>query len=291
LPGNDTNKASHPGIDEVSLTLFRIFSLVRSNIGIIIYKGRPGSSVKKTIKRLYITVFGIVSVFAGIYLLLLPAAGGAKVKNVQEKLIGSLGTGKAVFIDEDSASFWLTESEKEGGLSENITENDRPGEAGGLDENSAFESLAEKEILMDPSGKHTMYCIGILSIPKIDVELPIAEGLTEDNLKYALAYMNGSAAIGEEGSCCIFGHRSYAYGKFFNRLDELTKGDSITVETAGGTLLEYTVEEKEILLPDDPSLLGENLDGSILSLITCHPVRIASHRLVIRARLKESSDP
>jgi sortase A len=101
--------------------------------------------------------------------------------------------------------------------------------------------------------------------------------------------MYGSAAIGEEGSCCIFGHRSYAYGKFFNRLDELEEGDAITIETAGGTLLEYVIEKKEILLPEDPLLLDGDLDGSILSLITCHPVRVASHRLVIRARLREAA--
>jgi sortase A len=228
---------------------------------------------KRANKFLPIIISGIVSVFAGIYLILLPAVGGAKVRDIQDKLIGSLDAGDAVYAD---------------GIGEpgETSEPAQPAEAGGFDVSSAIsESLAEKEIFADLFGRHPMYCIGILSIPKIDVMLPVVEGLTEENLKYALAHMYGSSAIGEEGSCCIFGHRSYAYGKFFNRLDELEEGDAITIETAGGMLFEYAVENKEILLPDDPLLLDGGMDGKILSLITCHPVRVASHRLVIRARL------
>jgi LPXTG-site transpeptidase (sortase) family protein len=143
--------------------------------------------------------------------------------------------------------------------------------------------------LIDTSGsmqepnKLPLHCIGIMRIAKINLVLPIVEGLTYKNLSYALAHLQTSAGIGMQGDCCIFGHRNHTYGKYFNRLDELEAGDIISIEDSKGTLHSYTVVKKEILSPSDVNLLKSGLEGHSLTLITCHPLGVYNQRLVIRA--------
>jgi sortase A len=172
----------------------------------------------------------------------------------------------------------------------------------GTGETVVINDLPQAEYVFDPAEEEDVFdseetappaedteelplnCIGIMVIDKIDLRLPIVEGLTRRNLSYALAHLENSAAIGEAGDCCIFGHRNHTFGKFFNRLDELGEGDAITLEDAAGVVHNYTVVKKEILKPTDENLLVSGIEGSVITLITCHPIGVASHRLVIRAQ-------
>lgn len=238
-------------------------------------------------QNLRFIIAGAALILAGAVMVVLPAAGRKETEKVQSRLKKALHSGETVYIDEKEV---IEEAPGEPVIPSKspeqvISADEFPESAAVRDNNEPAESeTRQADVPGNTDGKLKLDCIGILSIPKIGVELPVVEGLTEKNLKYALAHMHSSAAIGEEGSCCIFGHRSYTYGKYFNRLDELIEGDIITIETGGGVLYEYAVEKKEILDPDDPALLDGELEGRILSLITCHPTGVASHRLVIRAR-------
>ncbi|HBD86045.1 MAG TPA: sortase, partial [Clostridiales bacterium] len=83
--------------------------------------------------------------------------------------------------------------------------------------------------------------------------------------------------------CCIAGHRSYTWGSFFSRLDELEAGNEILVDRSGITYT-YIVEETFVVAPEDTWVLSETEDARI-TLITCTPVRVATHRLIVRAVL------
>lgn len=235
---------------------------------------------KFKILRLVFNTAGICLLIAGAALIIIPFAGRIKTQAVQHELMDSLNYGEAAYAPE----VLLTEAphSPEAKASPFAPAATADADAA-LEESPEPDASGQKSHENENFGELPFLCIGIMRIPKIDLELPVVEGLTEENLKYALAHMAKSAAIGAEGSCCIFGHRSYAFGKFFNRLDELDTGDKITIETAGGVVHEYVVIQKEILLPDDSRLLDAGLEGRILNLITCHPVRVATHRLVIRA--------
>lgn len=128
--------------------------------------------------------------------------------------------------------------------------------------------------------------IGVLVIKKIDVKLPILDGVDDETLRVAAGRMPESGKLDEIGNVVLAGHRSYTFGKYFNRLDEMEIGDEITVTTKSKTL-KYVVYNKIVVEPNDFSIMNYNDTDKILTLFTCHPVVIASHRLVVQAKQVE----
>lgn len=129
----------------------------------------------------------------------------------------------------------------------------------------------------------TSNILGILVINKIDLKVCVSEGTDMTTLKYAVGHFKNTALPGEVGNFAIAGHRSYAFGEYFNRLDEIENGDKITVNTINGSY-SYTVYNKKIVLPEQVEVLNPTSD-STMTLVTCTPVRSATHRLIINARL------
>ena len=121
-----------------------------------------------------------------------------------------------------------------------------------------------------------------LRIPAIESENPVREGVSKGVLADSLGHEPDTAYIGEQGNCVIAGHRNYTFGKFFNRLDEVKKGDLIYVDTRTGTK-EYAVTEIKVVEPTEVSVL-EDTGVEQLTLYTCTPIYVATHRLVIIAR-------
>jgi sortase A len=118
-----------------------------------------------------------------------------------------------------------------------------------------------------------------LRIPSIDSENPVCEGTSREVLRDSLGHQAGTAYVGENGNCVIAGHRNYTFGKFFNRLDEVRVGDIIYVDTKNDTR-EYKVKEIKVVEPTDTSVLDDT-ENEQLTLYTCTPIYVATHRLVI----------
>lgn len=130
--------------------------------------------------------------------------------------------------------------------------------------------------------------IGILTIPKIGARLPVTAGVTEEQLKISEGWVMQTAPIGSVGNAVVAGHRSYTWGRHFNRLDELEAGDEIIYTKQGGETMRFVVYETLTVEPDDPAVFAAPPVGQAqLTLYTCTPVRIATHRLVVRAMLEE----
>lgn len=130
--------------------------------------------------------------------------------------------------------------------------------------------------------------IGILTIPKIGARLPVTAGVTEEQLKISEGWVMQTAPIGSVGNAVVAGHRSYTWGRHFNRLDELEAGDEIIYTKQGGETMRFVVYETLTVKPDDPAVFAPPPAGRAqLTLYTCTPVRIATHRLVVRALLEE----
>jgi sortase A len=125
--------------------------------------------------------------------------------------------------------------------------------------------------------------IGVMTIPKIDLTVPLVDGIDSESLKYAVGRFKDTAMPGEKGNCAVAGHRSFTYNQYFNRLDEVIPGDVVTVKTQKG-VFNYTVYEKKIIDPTDLSVLDKT-DDPIITLITCHPARSSQYRLIVRGRL------
>lgn len=130
--------------------------------------------------------------------------------------------------------------------------------------------------------------IAVLSIDKIQLKLPILEGATQENMRYAAVHMTETAPLGEIGNAAIAAHRARTKGRLFNRLNELEIGDVITVELPDGKV-QYTVYEIKRVKPDDISVLGSNGQDAVLTLITCDPVVNPTHRLIVQAKMTGSA--
>ncbi len=124
----------------------------------------------------------------------------------------------------------------------------------------------------------------ILKIPKIGLDVVVAEGTRSSVLRYAVGHFKGTALPGELGNFCLAGHRSYVSGEFFNRLDELEIGDPLIVEQYD-EVFTYTVSEILVVLPEDTWVLDPTADAQI-TLVTCTPIRVATHRLIVKGVLE-----
>ncbi len=121
-------------------------------------------------------------------------------------------------------------------------------------------------------------------IPKIGVDAPVLEGDDWETLKKGAGHHSGTANPGERGNVYISAHNDI-YGQIFRRLEELDLGDEVVVY-AGTTAYRYVVREKRVVEPTDVSVMYPTTDP-ILSLQTCYPYLVDTHRLVVIARLAD----
>lgn len=141
---------------------------------------------------------------------------------------------------------------------------------------------ADTETESDASDADNAPTIAIVRIPKIDSTEPVKDGSSDSILSGALGHMEGTALPGAGGNCVIAGHRNYSFGKFFNRLDEVEIGDTIYVDTLADTYT-YQVTEIKVVEPTAVEILNAT-DSEQLTLFTCTPLYIATHRLVVIAQ-------
>lgn len=125
---------------------------------------------------------------------------------------------------------------------------------------------------------------GMLYIDKIDLELPILHGATEQNMNISVSSIENTGGAGEVGNYAIAGHRSRTYGRHFNRLNELEEGDFIEVHN-GEQLFQYTVTETFLVEPDEVWVLESNGVDKEITLVTCDPAINATHRLIVKGKI------
>lgn len=133
--------------------------------------------------------------------------------------------------------------------------------------------------------------IGYIEIPKINVKLPIYHGDRDKVLEKGVAHIPNTAfPIGGIGNHSVLSaHTGYPTQVFFDNLDDLVIGDEIKVSVLDETLT-YAVTSKNIVKPDNISLLSVDEEKDLLSLITCYPYGVNSHRLIVTAeRVKDTA--
>lgn len=124
---------------------------------------------------------------------------------------------------------------------------------------------------------------GILEIDRIDLKEPVFKEVTETNLYVGVAKIQTESELGAIGNYAIAGHRNRTYGKHFNRLGELEKGDLIKVSCAE-ELYTYEVYEVLIVKAEDSWVIQGNGKDSLITLVTCDYSVKPTGRLVVRAK-------
>jgi sortase A len=131
--------------------------------------------------------------------------------------------------------------------------------------------------------------LGSIEIPKINAKMPVVQGASDENLRTAAALLDGTSSIGSIGNAAIAAHRSYTYGRFFNRLNEMEIGDHIIITTPEAVYT-YQVYEIKVVEPTDLSVLNRNSRDRVVTLITCDPIYVASHRLIVHGVMVEETE-
>ena len=124
--------------------------------------------------------------------------------------------------------------------------------------------------------------MGAIEIPKIDVHLPIFHGTSDEVLNRAVGHVQGSSLPvgGENTRCILTGHSGLANAKLFTRLDELVVGDYIYLNVLD-QILAYQVSDVQVIEPEEVDKVQIIPEKDLVSLITCTPFGINSHRLVV----------
>lgn len=125
--------------------------------------------------------------------------------------------------------------------------------------------------------------MGNLEIPSIDVNLPIYHGVSEDVLQQGIGHMsNSSFPIGGEGShTALTGHRGLPSSKLFRHLDKVKEDELFFIHMLDETLA-YKIDDIQVVLPTETSWLTIEDDKDYVTLITCEPYMINTHRLLVR---------
>lgn len=125
--------------------------------------------------------------------------------------------------------------------------------------------------------------MGYISIPKIDVKLPIYHGTSENVLKNGVGHLEGtSLPIGGEGThSALTGHTGLPNAKLFTDLDKIEVGDIFYLDILDEKMA-YEVDQIKIVEPQDTSDLAIDPTKDYVTLVTCTPYGINSHRLLVR---------
>lgn len=124
--------------------------------------------------------------------------------------------------------------------------------------------------------------MGSIEIPKINLKLPIYHGTDEEILTNGIGHlMESSLPVGTMNSHAVLtGHRGLPNAQLFTRLDELKEGDVFWINTCGEDIV-FHVTQIQVVRPEEVEVLEIQPGKKLVSLVTCTPYGINTHRLVV----------
>lgn len=125
--------------------------------------------------------------------------------------------------------------------------------------------------------------IGYITIPKIDLNLPIYEGTSDSVLEKGIGHIRETSypVGGPSTHAALSGHRGMADAELFTNLDKLEIGNQFYLHVLDD-ILAYEVDQIRVVEPDDISDLSVVYGEDMCTLVTCTPKGINSHRLLVR---------
>lgn len=199
--------------------------------------------------------------------------------------------GVAILVYSSAAS-WFNAREQAAAVASIATE------FGGLDATSLSASLAEAEVYNQRLGANLSVddldyesilntgtgAMGSISIPGIGTELPIYHGTSDATLALGVGHleMTSFPIGGASTHAALSAHHGIPEAQMFDRLDELVPGDRFTVSVFGLTTA-YQVIGSQVVLPEEVEHLAVDPGRSLVTLITCTPLGVNTHRLLVTA--------
>ena len=229
-------------------------------------------------KGILLNAILILILLAGLSLLLYPTFSELWNSTRQSQAIAGYEKQVSSMDQEDYDKLWKMAEEYNQSLSDRTT-------FYALDE----EQRKEYEQLLNVSGNGIM---AYIEIPKIECSLPIYHGTDETILQVAIGHLEWSSLPvgGESTHCVISGHRGLPSARLFTDLDKMEIGDQFYI-TVLGEKLAYEVDQIQVILPEEVEDLGIEEGKDYVTLVTCTPYSINTHRLLVRGHRVEYTEP
>ena len=154
---------------------------------------------------------------------------------------------------------------------------------------SGTASISEGEASASPLPYAEQLTVGgvmaYVDIPKINVYLPVQHGTDADTLEKSVGHVVGTSLPvgGSSTHAVLSAHSGMASSKLFSDIDQLTEGDTFYIHVLGDTLA-YKVDAIHTVLPTDTSLLQIEDGKDYVTLVTCTPFGVNTHRLLVRGQ-------
>lgn len=146
-----------------------------------------------------------------------------------------------------------------------------------------FEEI-EKEANQEniPKDKRLGETLGHIEIPKLKIDIPIYKGTTDYILQNGIGLLEKSSLPigGSSTHAALTGHRGLPQSELFTHLDDLQVGDDFLIHSLAGTLA-YEVKTIKTVLPHETETLKIVPGEDLVTLITCTPYMINTHRILV----------
>ena len=154
-----------------------------------------------------------------------------------------------------------------------------------FNEEEDYEPTHPYDEVLDPNGDGLM---GSIEIPKIQAKLAIYHGLSKNVLEKGVGHVEGtSLPIGGESTHAVLAaHRGLPNAKLFTDLDQMEVGDIFILHILGKNLA-YKVDQIKTVLPEETSELDIVEGEDYVTLVTCTPYGVNTHRLLVRGTRTE----
>lgn len=224
-----------------------------------------------------ITLAAVLVVIAGAAILIYPIVSNMLFQNNQQKLIDYYEN-QVNEMDPQVRNTMLEECRK---YNENLLDSKvkltDPFDADALE--------LEEHPYIDLLNQNSDGAMGSIEIPAINCKLVIYHYTDEDVLSKGVGHLQGtSLPVGGKGTHCVLsGHTGTADKELFTNLDQMKEGDVFFLHIMG-EILAYQVDKKQVVLPSETEGLSIDRSEDLVTLVTCTPYGINSHRLLVRGR-------
>ena len=225
---------------------------------------------KKLKKQIPNIIFGLIFV-VGLCIFLYPSVSNYINSKHQSRAVSSYQEAIASIAEEDYNKLW-NEAIK---YNEELTQ--RP-----MSFKLTDEQLAQYNKILDPTGTGV---IGTIEIENIGVNLPIYHGTEETVLQVGIGHLEGTSfPTGTTSTHVVLsGHRGLPSAKLFTDLDQMIVGDTFLLHIMNQTFA-YQVDQINIVLPEETQDLAIVDGKEYVTLVTCTPYGVNTHRLLVRAK-------
>lgn len=215
----------------------------------------------------------ILLFLVGLGIYLYPTVSDLWNKYRNEQLINTYSESVVDLSDDQKETIWAEAKAYNAQHTENVI-------VDAFNEDDEYVLSHPYDTLLDPNGDGLM---GSIEIPKLNLNLAIYHGLGTDVLEKGVGHIEGtSLPIGGEGTHAVLaGHRGLPSAKLFTDLDQMEEGDIFLIHVMDETLA-YKVDQIKTVLPEETEDLDIIPGEDHVTLVTCTPYGVNTHRLLVR---------